>query len=514
VKSRRFLLLALPLTLLVGLDAGPAHADNHAPGFRCGTPAILQQQLPQLRAIPRPAKVHTFGGTKLTRDPFGTHTTRTSANFAVHTGNNPITDAQAASALAIAEESWAVYSDGLGFGPITGTDAYRLNVYISWDNDSPDIDYDGGYATIDNQGYPYLVISKNLVTDLESLKTVISHELFHDYQMSLNAYNSAKAQWYWEATAEWGAMEVYPALSGPYSFVGAVALTQELPLFYFGDPFADNPTGQHQYGSGLFTRYLSDRVGLPNLITDSWNDGGGNDDPIRVLDDHLPQGAIEGGIEAAIVDYNARNALWDYPQRALMLGWIASFEATYPTYEQLAAPLFLSAGTEGFVDPAPARHLRELGAHQFVLSAPASKVIEVEIQGEAAGSGGTPATWAATLIRTSDDGIVYTPVPFTGTDGELTVTLPDGEGSARLMVTVLGNGRSETETFAYQLRIGPDPEGTPEAGVGGADAGDNPEEGDGPGCCSTGGGAGGSLGLSLLVAGLIGVRRRTRRSRG
>jgi hypothetical protein len=503
VKSRRFLLLALPLAVLIGLDAGPARAD----GFHCGTPAILHDHLPALRAIPRPAEIHTLGG-KLIRDGFGTHTVRVSTNFALNTGNNPISDVEAQRVLDAAEDSWAVYVDTLGFGPVTGTVGYRLNIYVSWTNDNPSIDYDGGYATIDNDGYPYLVISKNLVTDVEQIRTVISHEFFHDFQMSVNAYNSSAAQWYWEATAEWGAMEVYPALSGPYSFVGAFALTQELPLYYFGDPFAQDPTGQHQYGAGLFPRYLSDRIGDPSLITDSWNQAGSGDDPIDFLGSLLPGGAIDGGIDAAIDDFSARNALWDYPLRALMLPWINTFEATYPTYHQLVTPLILSAGTDGYVDIAPSRHLHELGSHQMVLSAPASKVIDVGIRGDAAGTSGTPATWSATLVRTTADGIVYTPVPFDGTEGALAVTLPADEGSARLVVTVHGNGRNENETFGYQLRVGADPGGSPDAGVGGADAGETPETGDGGGCCSTGGGATGSVVLSLLA--LVVIRRQRR----
>ncbi len=492
------LLVLVPLALLAAPGAARAEEPH---GFRCGTPHEVAR-IEELKAIPKPRTLH-LGGDKLVRDPFGTHQKLLSPNFAINWGNANLTPEQAQRVADAAEDSWATFVTTLGHPPPTGCDTYRLNIYVSWDDDNPAIDYDGGYATLDNQGYPYLVISKNLVNSVDSVQGVVSHEIYHDFQFSTDAYWSDESSWWWEATAEWGAQQVYPGSQNAYGFVGALALTQELSLYFMGDPFAMDPTGQHQYGAGLFPRYLTDRVGDPSLVPRSWLTASGNDDPLDVLDDLMPDGDVAGGVDTIIAEFYAHNALWDYPQLALF-GWsIGSYEATYPTYKQVVAPVILSAGTNGFVEIAPTRPLHEHGAHHLVLSAGADKTLDIAIDGADFSSGGAPATWWATVIRTSPtDGIIYTPVPFDGSDGALTVVLPDDEGSARLTIGVHGDGKSMNATYDYLLSVGAEPDAP------GADAGVDPEDPP-PGCCSTGGTpASGSIALSLLVL-VLARRRRT-----
>jgi MYXO-CTERM domain-containing protein len=381
---------------------------------------------------------------------------------------------------------------------------YLLNIYVSWETDSPDINYDGGYATIDGGNCAYLVISKNLVDSTESVQGVVSHEIYHDFQFAYDAYWTDSAQWYWEATAEWGAQQVYPESPNPYGFVGALALTQELPLYFFGDAFAQDPTGQHQYGAGLFPRFVSNRLNQPEMVPQSWSTAGQNSDPIDVLGGLLPSGTIE----QQITDFYAHNALWDYPQVTLMMGSINNYENAYPTYEQQAHPLILSAGTDGFVDISPNRHLHEHGAHQLVLSVGTTHRVHIQIDGDDAGNAGTPATWTAVVTRTTtDNGTTYTEVPFDGSQGDLLLELPEDEGSVRLTIVVHGDGRNSGETFPYRLSISPDADVGP-----GADAGvTSPPEDPGP-CCSTGGGDKSSIGLTALVGlALIVRRRRSRR---
>jgi hypothetical protein len=239
-------------------------------------------------------------------------------------------------------------------------------------------------------------------------------------------------------------------------------------------------------------------------VTRSWSTAGANDDPIDTLGTLIPA----HDIDAAFDEFAARNALWDYPAHDRIVGWVQTYAATYPTYHEQVS-IILSAGTGGLVDPAPGRALHELGTHQFVLSPPADHVIDLQIEGEAQGTFGTPATWSATLVRQSpNDGILYTPVTFTGGSGAMTVTLPDDEHSARLVVTVHGEGRQSDETFPYRLRVGAAPAEV-DAGPG-VDAGDPGEETPDTGCCSTGGGGGGSVLLALFVISASRARSRRR----
>ena len=188
----------LPLTLLVVVTTSASAAPHRDP-IRCGTP----ERLSGLDRT-KPPPVALGGATKVTRDAFGgTHTVRESDNFAVKWQSTALTDAQAQVVLDALEHAWVVYT-ALGHGVPTGADTYRMNAYVHGAADNPPIDFDGGYATIDDQGYPYFVLSNSLFEyGDEVVEAVAVHELYHDYQMSLPGFAAESTAWFWESTAEW-----------------------------------------------------------------------------------------------------------------------------------------------------------------------------------------------------------------------------------------------------------------------------------------------------------------------
>ena len=495
--------LALALVVAITATAAPAAADVHA--YRCGTPA----RLPQLHTRVQPAPVALGGAEKLVRDGFGGPFTgvRESANFAVKWQSADVSEEKAQTVLDTLEASWLVYAAIGHVGP-TGTDTYKLNAYIHTIDDNPSIEFDGGYAWVDDEGYPYFVISAN-IEDLETLQHVTAHELYHDYQLSLPAFAEGSAYWFWESTADWAAQEVYPASSDGYSFVGGYALLPELSLFSAGDPFAEDPLpGYHQYGASIFERFLTDREDDPTLIAQAWENSQASDDPLRVLD-----GLLASSTTAEIfLDMAAHNTVWDYPQRDLILPWIDYFAAAFPQTAPFHATVF-GDGTGGFVDSPANRPLHSWGYHHIRLLRPDSGVVEISLELDQLGSFGTNPSWFATIVGVPAGAAPeYTAVPISGTTGELTVTLPEGEGDDihYLAIGLTTDTRDDTETFAYRYRIGPG-----EAPVG-PDAGPGEEPDDPPGgCCSLGsGGGGGASGSALLalVVVLVVVRRRPLRS--
>lgn len=494
---RRHLLLVA--TLALTLPAAPAAADTHS--IRCGTP----DRLPELHTRVRPAPVaHAGPAGKLVRDGFGGPFTgvRESTNFAVKWQSADVSEAKAQIVLDTLEASWLVFA-ALGHAGPTGTETYKLNAYIHTIDDNPSIDFDGGYAWVDDQGYPYFVISAN-IAEGTTLQHVTAHELYHDYQLSLPAFQEGSAYWFWESTADWAAQEVYPASSDGYSFVGGYALLPELALFSAGDPFAKDPLpGYHQYGASIFERYLTDREDNPTLIAQAWETSDAADDPLRVLDALLASGSTA----EIFAEMAAHNAVWDYPQRELILPWIDYFRAAFPGVAPYHATVF-GDGTGGFLDSPEARPLRSWGYHHLRLVSPADGVFEIALEVDAQGSLGTPATWFAAVVAVTEAGLQYVEVPISGTTGELTVTLPEGpaDGLHYLAIGVTGDARDDTETFAYRYRIRPvEAPAGPDAGPG--EVPDEPG-----GCCSSGGGgAPGSALLALLVMTLFRPRRRSRR---
>jgi hypothetical protein len=490
--------LGLLVVLAITSAAAPASAERHS--VRCGT----LERLPAALARPKPAPVPHAGPVKVVRDAFpGPFTgVRESANFAVKWQSADVSEEKAQAVLDALEASWVVYA-ALGHAGPTGTDTFKLNAYIHNINDNPSIEFDGGYATIDDEGYPFFVISAN-ITDPETIQHVSAHELYHDYQMSLSAYQDFTAYWFWESTADWAGQEVYPALSSPYSFIGGYGVLPELSLYSAGDPFAEDPLpGYHQYGASIFERYLTQLHDDPSLIAQAWLTAGPSDDPLRVLDGLVPTGSSA----EAFAGLAAHNAVWDYPQRDLILPWVEYFEAAFGRTPYHAT--VFAEGTGAFVDAPAARALRGWGYHVIRLRRPDTGVVEISLELPATGSSGSTAAWSATVVGVTDGAPEYTEVPISGGAGELSVELPAGapDDLHYLAIAVTSDARDDLETFSYRYRI------LPGEAPAGPDAGPGEEPEEPGGCCSVGSGGGGATGSALLALLVITATAAPRRRR-
>jgi MYXO-CTERM domain-containing protein len=498
------LLLAL---LLLSLP-GDADAEPPVTPPPCGT----LERLPGARHAPRPPRIFLGGGEKQTRDGFGGgHEVRESANFAVKWTSAALSEEEAALVADILEESWALYIDALGHTVPAGADQFRINAYVSSETDNPPIDFDGGYANLDDEGFTYLVISAHHFADdadIDRLRSVLSHEFYHDVQFGTNAYQAESAYWYWEATAEWASQQLYPDLLFAYEFVGAYALATELPVFYTGDPFKDSPGGAHHYGASIFPRHLTDSLELPSLVPESWEAAGADDDPLQVLDGLLPGGDIAD----AYIEFAPHMALWDFTRRDLILPSIETYTEAYPAIDPLPARIG-PEGTSGWVTVPAGREPRAFGANVIEIARPESGELDLAIEVDATGSLGTPGRLAATVVRQAD-GVDYAPVTLERGAGAAHLSLAEGESSVYLVVAATADTRSPDETFSYRLRVVPaavpEPEPEPEREPEEEQPEPSPEPEDDEGCsCATGVSAGGptGVGFAVLIA-LISLRRR------
>ena len=501
------LLLAAPVAI-----AGPGPAGDWNAPPRCGTLERLPRAFRSPR-LPRSASA----GAKRTRQGFpGAERVLESTDFAAWWSDPAIGSGQVSAALAALEDAWSLYIDGLRHSPPPGADTYRINLYIAGPDDTPSIDFTGGYADIDPDGYTYLVVSRNLTQpayEAEQRHT-LAHELYHDIQLGSGGFRIEPAYWYWEATAEWAAQERYPDLPGAYAYVGAYALATEISIDYQGDPFGDPVLGLHQYGASIFPRHLTDQLGGPALVRDSWEDAGAGDDPLTVLDDLLP-----GSIADAFDEFAPRMALADFAHRDLIAGLVDTFAASHPDRDRFAARIG-PEGTGDWARVAEGRELHGFGANVIEVQRPEGGEFRLAINFDALGTLGTPVDARVTIVRETARGIRYSPVELHRRSRVASsLVLPDQESTAYVVVAVAVRGEVPAEVFPYRFRIVPghEPDPAEETGDdGGADKGDDgADSGDGAtsdGGCAVGGSPGGALGAAFGLVLIALVARRSRRS--
>jgi hypothetical protein len=495
---------------LWSLLAGAGPLVDLAP---CATP---DRWVP-VRPVARPAMDDP--GERDERDAFGVLNSARSEHFVVRWGPREPTEAQVARLLTAFEDSWSVFVDELDHTRPFGTDTYRFNVYVgdSGGNAPPGFGA-AGYYTVDEEGYPYVVVSGGVLLDPGYADITAAHEFYHAIQGSSLRYDydpEGPAAWFWEASATWAATEVYAG--GSYDALGATFLFgyaflphRRIELFDYPDSGATQEF--HQYGAFVFPLHVADRLEDPMVVRDVWEVGGGGNDPLLALERAID--ARGGDLEALWHDHIARNVTWDYPAGEAYREHVAFYEGQLPEGPDLVAARIPPQGTDVWVS-GPSRLAPErFGSNTLVLSQPLDTTYTLRLEGEATGSAGTPARWGATVVLDRGDGAPeYLPLDMV--DGRAEQVLQDLGDVQQLAVTVgvTTDGRprtwaSETYTYRYRLDQGTGDPGDPDDPDDPADpvAPGDPDEGarvGGCGCDGTGGGA-----AWLALAGLMALRRR------
>jgi len=453
--------LALVTVLVTSTIASAGPLDH-----RCGTTELLAT-----RPIPRLAQVlhRAAAGPKGAREGFPgtTFQTTESTNFAVKWADATITTAQAQIVADGLEIAWAKYIDDLGHDPCTGCDTFKLNAYIARATDTPSIDYAGGYAWVDDAGFPYFVISREIFSQPDaaaSVQAVAVHEFYHDIQFSTGAFvwDTTQYGWFWEATAEWASQEALPTASDPFVFSGAFALTSELPVYHYGDPFgADAVTGVHQYGAAIFWRYLTDKLSAPSVIVNTWEQSTADAEPLAAVTAQLPS----SDLVTIHTEFAARNSIWDYPYRQFILDSIDLYQSAFPNLDLIAARV----PAAGVALTPLARSPYGFGYSTIEIARPATGRFSAEIE-----IASPTAQVHGTLVYGAPGAATYTPLETTGQTATATIDLPAGVDTAYLVVSVTTDERLTGSAILLSYKVTPlEPEPEPEAG-GCCDAGTNP----------------------------------------
>lgn len=423
------------LLLAAAASAGPT----------CGTLRALADA-PSVRTGP----VASIGGLA-ERDVFGVPNLVVSEHFAGwFGGSGAVGREDVEELLAEFEVAWQFEVETLGHPAPYGTDAFRFNVYVGDTGGNTPTSYGaGGYYSVDPEGWPMIVVAEASMGDPSFRAHTAAHEFYHALQgvTSRYAYDGEGA-WYWEATAEWAALQVDPtnAANGPFLF--GYLLLPALPVNAFDYPDSFDLEEYHQYGAFLFPYDLTEAVGV-ELVVDTWLDRGDDPDPLEVMRARLA--AAGHDLDELWLDHTARATAFDYPLGGVWSAQTSYVGRFYPeaSFETKSAS---GAGGEGRVrgEDAPRRY----GTARIVLNRPDLGRLDVVVDGDEEGTEGSPATYGARLVRMRSDGSVeYDAVEFDGVHGAATLDLSPDDDEVWLVVSAwterLQQTRWEDEAFPF-----------------------------------------------------------------
>ena len=460
-------LIFLFLAAAIGLPA-TAHASQFV---RCGTRAALALNPPS--RAERPSALPSIAGKRM-RDAFGRAPhARRSANFVLKWGDERAVSGETVDAiLAMLEVAWQHEIDEMQLPPPVGADAWLFNIYLYGTGLAvPDFGF-SAYTGIDDEGFPYVVLPPDDLVSPEAvdlMQVTTAHEFFHAIQMGIGAYDAAAGStgyWYWEATADWMSLQIWPDSPVARDYLPFYLMAPHVGIESVEFPDAEefSPLQLHHYGASLLPVYLSDHVADRAMVLDSWTTAGPTDEPLAVLGGLLAERDLDIG--EVFADFAAKNAVLDYPDRALIEDSMGKALAVYPDFDNSVAARV--SPTDGELVAAPVATLPEAWAYN-VIEIERADEIDVSIEPDELGSAGTAARFVTRLLP--------------------------GDDITRLVVVSEPERTIPGETFAYRIALTPPPDET------------EPPAPDDDGGCSI---SGGSVPHGPVVALLLVLLRRRR----
>lgn len=462
-----------PLLLHAALAADCPTLDSHVQGD-CVTSALmaLREQGCETElaarglslALDRPP-LPPPGPAKQTRDSYGVPNSAESENFVVYWGSG-VSSGMADAVLEAFEDGWEREVVEMGYPGPYGTDGYKFNVYIGGTGGGTPEDYGAaGYFYYDDDGWPMVVLNASTAQNMDYGKTTVVHELFHAVQDITGApytYGAGNpGAWYFEATASWIEVEVYPDHDGYAEFLFGYSFYPHLSVNYFEYPDGGGLQQYHQYGAFVFIRYLAEHQMDWKLIQTSWMEAD-DEDPLAVLDTLLRQN--DGTtVRAAFFDFAGKNVAWEYEHGALYAQKHEEYAASQGGSDNRIAAQH-SGSTDGWVTPDEALLPWRLGTN-FIRLYPRDEGPDllVEFEGDAEGKWTGNAAWnvEVVVLREGMDpehhdleldaraGSMWVPDTVSADEVWMVVSVSTGEEIA-----------GETFAYTYAMEPGEQPEDT------------------------------------------------------
>ena len=424
----------------------------NARSLPCGTPSLLSKTL---SSTPVPYPVPPPNPTKAMREAHGTCAgSEASENFVLKWGSEaPPSAGEIDEILEALERSWDTELNTMDHAHPWGSDTHLFNVYFGDSGDcAPSAFGMGGYYTTDPEGWPMIVLSNGAFDNGDYGQTTVAHEFYHAVQHAEGAYQSTQeSQWWWEATAMWVESVVYPSTQDYFIFLHGYAFEPHRQLNSYKYPEEGVLAEYHQYGAGIWPRYLTEFEADWSLIRDSWSLADENDDPVEVIRELL-----DADLDEVFADFAAHNAVWDYQHGEQMENWLDyMYDASgFGDQDRRIADTVSSQGTGDQWQTPPQETLpQRYGYNVIEMESPKDGTMVVRFEGDALGSEGSEATWHIRVVRETQRSVEYEELVVIDGAGQLTLRDVGSEIAIYLVVSVVSPAWNTVETFDYRYQM-------------------------------------------------------------
>ncbi len=453
----------------------------------CALPHDLGERVQTLKSTDAPRDEDL-----ILRNPFGAAGNGVSEHFALYWGSDiDLAPDEVDDFLDGFEYAWESQVEAWGLDDPTGVEGTYFNVYLGDTGpEVPSAGGAGGYYTIDEEGFPYIVMGLGVFDDPDWADTVVAHEFFHAVQGASGAYwDFDIAGWYWEATANWAAGQVHPGnWSWAYS-LGYYAFSPHFSVSTWANDGTMEPPNLHQYGAFIFPEYLTEFVD-PVAVRRSWSVGGGDEDPLVVLDQ------IVGDLGVHFADHAAHNLNWDYARGELFEQMMESFAPQFAEWDHRITDVW--ADEDGWLAPEDDLEPERFAYNTIRLPEEALDGFTYEFEGD-------EGAWEHRLVFEGPAGIEYRWIR----PDDVISALDTDEAFVVISSVPMDGGLFESRDYRLRPFVEPEPVPKPEDPVDPLEPTfpENPEDpgtaslsAGGSGCsCNSGGAFGGLLALLPLV---------------
>src|SRR5690349_10149840 len=388
--------------------------------------------------------------------PWAQNRTRESADFILLWGEKSGTDPKTAAGdyrfdpddiLSQLETLYGYYVSTMRFTPETGLLAQHKIIVIvtrTWNRTELDAWATGG-STDDRVGVINIAPGA-----AQPGSWGLAHELAHVFQnytflgRSGVGFTHPSAGTFWEASAEFMAMQVYPKTAAG-----------DLTRFLRTENLAYS-SSRHHYGAWMLLQYIKDRDGL-TMVNRIWNEARNTEHPLETY--RRLAGIDQAELNRRLGEYAQHNVTWDYSNRADVLPFINRLYPFITAYNGVAVePVDQAAGHYRIPDAiAPSDY-----GYNKIRLVPATDggLIQLRLKGHAENTAAQPG-WTYGFVAVRDGVPRYGPLTSSA-DGQIAFRTQPGEREVHLVVTGTPgavhhygflDGYTRNHRYAYEFRL-------------------------------------------------------------
>ena len=421
--------------------------------------AVLPIAVPQIIAAASAAAKTTYIPARWAATgevPWVPERTKESANFILLWGDRSGTDPKTAptqyrfdpdNILSQLETLYSFYVNTMKFTPEQGLLAqYKIDVIITttWSNAPLDAWATGG-STDDKVGVINIAPGA-----AQPGSWGLAHELGHVFQnytflgKSGVGFTDPSAGTFWETSAEFMAMQVYPSTAAG-----------DLTRFLRTENLAYS-SSRHHYGNWMLAQYIKDRDGLA-MFNRLWNEAKSNEHPLEVY--RRITGISQAELNRRVAEYAQKNVTWDYTNRADVMPFINQLYPFITAYNGVTVDAVNQAAGHYKIPDAIAPSDYGYNKIKLVPSADGG-LIRLHFKGHAENTAAQPG-WTYGFVAIKNGTARYGPLT-SGADGQLSFQTQPGEREVYLVVTgtpgtvhhyAYLDGYTKDYRYPYEFRI-------------------------------------------------------------